>query len=771
MPSVSFDSQDFEYTWWNGEKLSGTKDCPMALDVETERIPPYRPLKEGEDVNEVPACPLTIPKLSIGMAFDGKKLVLIHPSDMTKFVAKHNSTAWVGHNIQFDWHVISRHCGKATTEDLYKLGDNNLLADSMILDMLLQLGTGKYRKFGAIARAGDKARMYPTTLGVLSEEWKCGELDKTDPYRLRFGELIGLSKQQIDEHPEAANFFAYALKDVIATWRIYKLQRQKALEVMKRAGWNPNLKLGAKYEIRPDAVEKYGVLSEALQVKASIVLAELSRTPLRIDKVKREAAESDARRVYGECLDVMTATDPTLIKRYTSKKRLGEIKLTKQSKLPQINQKALVNILESEAKRLNVSIPKSKGKTKGTSTSAKCWCHLNDRSPFIKAWSELEKVAKLLEFLTALDAEKVYCRYNLLMLNGRTSGGAFKKNNILLVPSCNIQQMPREDHDHPERSVRELFISESGTKWYSCDYGYVELRTLAAFCRAAYGYSKLGDAIEDHYRNGGADPHQRTAAMIAGKTLEEFFRLPEDEQEKLRQSAKAVNFGFPGGLGLAKFVEYAMTSYGVRFTAKSAKDAKKAWLNLYPELKEHLGDRTDQATQWQTGRKLGLVWMAQKRLSDYLRIGNEERKKFSEHEVDGIWEHLEMLAYGTKDEAVIEAADKRELTNGIRNLLCYRACTLTGRVRNNVKYTDGANTVFSGLAADGAKLALWNLMRNGFKLLSFVHDAIDVAVDPKRAAAQTKTIKQIMTQSMESVIGNNVPVAAKGELGDCWSKG
>lgn len=45
---------------------------------------------------------------------------------------------------------------------------------------------------------------------------------------------------------------------------------------------------------------------------------------------------------------------------------------------------------------------------------------------------------------------------------------------------------------------------------------------------------------------------------------------------------------------------------------------------------------------------------------------------------------------------------------------------LTVRIRGKVGFTQSCNTAFSGLAADGAKLALWNLMqvRSSESLLS-----------------------------------------------------
>ena len=51
--------------------------------------------------------------------------------------------------------------------------------------------------------------------------------------------------------------------------------------------------------------------------------------------------------------------------------------------------------------------------------------------------------------------------------------------------------------------------------------------------------------------------------------------------------------------------------------------------------------------------------------------------------------------------------------------------TLTGRKRGNTTFCAEKNTPFQGLAADGAKLAMYNLDKAGFKLAGFVHDDPD----------------------------------------------
>lgn len=1058
-----------EWSWWNGEILKSAIDRPIAFDTETELI---RTLK-GKATD-----PRHVPTPSLAMAYDGERLVAIHPTKLGRFFQTHRSSRFCGHNLAFDFWVVYNTVDRAAKEILWQIGDKNGYSDTMILDMLLQLGKGKYRKGGNNDTTDSK--LYPTDLGTLAEEYECGLLlDKRSEYRLRFGEWIGLTEREIDSYPDSERFLSYALADAIATFRVYQKQRKEAVDLMVKCGWKNDRRL-KQYEIRPDALDKFGPLSEYIQVKASIVLAELSRTPIRIDQQKRAEEERKTRERYQTAIDYLTTQAPDLIKRTKPKyKKIdgvrtlikeAQIKYTAKAGVPQMDNKRLAEELLRIAKEKEFEVPLSKGKKKGMSLSAKDWEPLSSDSLFVKHWITIEKEAKLLEFLTAINAKEVYSRYNLLMRTGRTSAGAYKTKNELLLPSINIQQIPRGEN------VRNLFLPPDGYKWFSCDYGYLELRSLAAVCKALFGWSKLGEAVIEHTKNGGVDPHQRTAAVILGINIEEFLMLPKIEQKEHRQKAKACfhedteiltpngwikikdvtldtevaqywpgtgviqwtkpyatiiqenkelirvrnssvdirvtpdhrmvgfnafnqprvvypeqmnklrgiwnageikegkrignlkeeivrqivciqadgsitksgnyirfgftkkrkierfrllfpnakesissqgtttfiiewkalyeilldknkrfnvknllklpiawrnvfldelqywdghsrnrekrfayssickdnidaiqaiatitgrkssvisyseatekrktcytlsikkrdytrgnnftiekiegrhkvycvsvpsgyiivrdkdksvitgncNFGYPGGLGSKKFTQYAKVSYGVNLTEKEAKEAKKKWLQLYPEIKLYLGDKTQQSLQWRSGRKMQtLSWLQRKRLSDFIRGEEKDREKYSYSELESIWSILGAVAYATKDDTIIEAVEKRKVTSLIRSLITYRSCTLTGRVRDKVKYTDGCNTPFQGLAADGAKVAMWNLMRKGFKLLSFIHDAFDTAVSKQQAHAQCKQIEKIMNASMEEVFGQDIPVACEGNIGDYWEK-
>jgi len=82
-----------------------------------------------------------------------------------------------------------------------------------------------------------------------------------------------------------------------------------------------------------------------------------------------------------------------------------------------------------------------------------------------------------------------------------------------------------------------------------------------------------------------------------------------------------------------------------------------------------------------------------------------------------------------------------------------KVITSTGRLRANASFCARHNTLFQGLAADGAKLALWKLWRAGFRLVNFLHDEVIVEV-PQDAnlKAQAEEISLLMIEGMREVV-------------------
>jgi hypothetical protein len=728
------------------------------------------------------------------MATDADGLYLLHPSKFSEFIRRHKQTHWVFHNAQFDWWCLHKHADSdVTREFLWQLAEGGFLHDTMIFDMLLQLATGRLRRIGS----GGEQKLYPTNLGVLTEEWGCGELDKTDPYRLRFGEFLGLTEQEIDAHPEAEQFFRYALKDVLACHAVYPKQRVRGLELMKRAGWSPTPK--ARYEIRPDAVEKFGVLSESIQVKASLVLSELSRTPIRIDLEKRRTMEEAARVRHSQYLEVLVKREPELIrmtkakyktvtegkgKNKTKHKELvkpAEVVFTAKSGVPSFNNGVLTAVLYGEASELGVDVPISKGKEKRISLSTKQWKHLADRSTFIKAWCSLEEEGKRIEDLCKINAPRVWSKYDLLKVTGRTGSGQYAEGRTgrQVIPSLNIQNVKRDNAKTPDENMRPLFLAPEGCLWGAVDYGYIEFRAMAAVAKALYGHSKMAEVTIGHTLYGQPDPHIVTAASVDGLPVEEFLKQDKDTVKKKRQDAKIANFGLLGGMGAATYVEYAKV-LGTNLTLKESREIKRVFKDRYPEMNEYLKGSAYEGLMWETDTKTGPKLNDQQayRLSKFLKTTDgldpdapgDEDGELTWNEKVLFWSVLEWTARKKGDAQTQEDVRNRKVTQRVRRLTYYRSCTLTGRIRNYCTYTEERNHRFQAISADGAKLAMFKLMRRGYKLLAFIHDEICVSLPTGKAREQLKEVERIMVSEMEYVLGQGVPVAVAGELANCWSK-
>jgi DNA polymerase I-like protein with 3'-5' exonuclease and polymerase domains len=100
--------------------------------------------------------------------------------------------------------------------------------------------------------------------------------------------------------------------------------------------------------------------------------------------------------------------------------------------------------------------------------------------------------------------------------------------------------------------------------------------------------SRLADTL-----NAGQDPHLVLAAAILGWSYDrakaaksgDGGHVDAAEIKRARQMAKAGNFGFPGGMGAAAFVEYAAAGYGVHLRPVDVAVLKDRWFGRYPEFR------------------------------------------------------------------------------------------------------------------------------------------------------------------------------------------
>ena len=95
--------------------------------------------------------------------------------------------------------------------------------------------------------------------------------------------------------------------------------------------------------------------------------------------------------------------------------------------------------------------------------------------------------------------------------------------------------------------------------------------------------------------------------------------------------------------------------------------------------------------------------------------------------------------------------------------------TLTGRKRGNTKFCAEKNTPFQGLAADGAKLSLYELDKKGFKIVGFVHDEIITEVDKEDAEELLVIQEKIMIDNMKKVVPD-IKIGVESQISNVYTK-
>lgn len=81
--------------------------------------------------------------------------------------------------------------------------------------------------------------------------------------------------------------------------------------------------------------------------------------------------------------------------------------------------------------------------------------------------------------------------------------------------------------------------------------------------------------------------------------------------------------------------------------------------------------------------------------------------------------------------------------------------TLSGRLRAGASYSARHNTIFQGLAADGAKLTLWRLWRDGYRIVNFIHDEVLVEIPAgshRERMCHAQKIREHMIAGMQEVV-------------------
>lgn len=554
--------------------------------------------------------------------------------------------------------------------------------------------------------------------------------------------------------------------------------------------WETHPSLAA--QLLPDAERRFGPFSETLQVKAAVALDSLGTRGVLVDVPALQRLQRQCLTSYGTIVDGLLA-EPSYAAVFGTdlaalRSQLGDTSLDVRALLalcvkPRMRiaelRALLLRVVDEIRTNHSVEVMLPQTSVGELAVTLTAWQSQAPRHRFVELWLALFRCAKQINWLTQLEARvnaRTGCVHPLwtpLKRNGRSGCGA-----------PNLQATPRAP------GCRELFCARPGHVFLCIDYSYIELCTLAAVCERRYGQSALADAIRR-----GVDPHSYTAAAFEHMSVEQFeaARRTDPRLDAVRQKAKAINFGIPGGEGADTLRDYVAAGYGITMTAdEAAAYRERVVTEIYPELQLYLADdalplladglgcTVDEVwRQFNLGRKTDMHKFARTLLGiRHVIQGRSFRTDgypFKRSFVARVWQGLAALNRREHLQSLIaryEGGDEL-----YAHLFGAHVATLTGRVRGGVSYTRARNTPFSGLAADGAKLALWDLVHSNYRVVAFVHDELLVELPLERAPASpyantllhARTIERILIDAMATVCPD-IPIKCEFALSRRWSK-
>ena len=600
--------------------------------------------------------------------------------------------SYVAHNHPFDLGVLINHCPDILPV-VIDLMEKGRLRDTQIREKLIAIADDN---FNFDNRINKKPGGF--SLAYLAELYFSENLyeDKKDPnsWRLRFSELDGVN---IKDWPEAAK--KYAMDDAYWCRKIYLQQpHERSLPegiLVDDTGTVTNeidqtaaalaLHLMACHGVYtdPEAVSMFErqVLGLAVQADAAAEMAGF----LRINK---------CRTCDGTGVPEISKSG---LKCYECAGERGY--LPKRCKVPR-------NKTGIHKARLQTLVTKSYGGDPPLTEPSKKFPlgQVKTDSDTLKGSGN----AYLQKYAEGIEYKKLLTTY-LPILQSGTDKPITSSPNVLVRSGRTSWRNPNFQNPPRKGGFRECFVPRPGNVFSSIDYSSLELCTLAQVNLYFFNYSKMAEALRED-----KDLHLAFGAQLLNISYEEAMerrKAGDPEIKKARQDAKAGNFGFPGGLGIPAFVEYA-SSMGIPMTFNRAQDLKDQWMETWPEMIHYFDMIAHASDTSDTGR------------FTVKQIGSD-------------------------------------------------------RLRGGCSYTSGANTYFQGLAADGAKSAMWSLTKAmysdqssplyGVRCWAFIHDEFLFEGPEETCHLWAPAASDIMVKEMQKYTPN-VPIKAEPALMRRWYK-
>jgi DNA polymerase I len=594
-------------------------------------------------------------------AFDDGKGILGKPKGVALFrrCLQDEDIEIVGQNIPFDFRVIMRQ-DPSIEPLIWKAYDEGRIYDTLTAARLDDIARGHY--------LGSRKGAY--TLAAISDRYLGEHLEKDDTFRLRYGEVEGYEPEEWIDLLISRLPHPISEADIATTRKVgeeaisYPIQdADSTLRVRRQIGEPPDLRRQVAHDWWMDLMSNHGFPTD----------------PKRVENLMRETIEEAANLIKGP---------KGLLER-------GFIHFDKDG----IHRR--VKLVQEYA----VSVGVVKKTPKGAVSIDAEACE-DSGDPLLKNYARLGQLLDIIsKDLEYLKLPIVRARYGLAESGRSTCWGP------------NLQNLK------VNAGIRECFVPPPGFFLAGADYEGLELCTVAQACLKLLGKSKLADML-----NAGIDVHSWLAAKILRISYEDALKRKKLKSKDLefyyaRQSAKAANFGFPGGLGGPGMQSYAKSNYGVSITLERAFELRELWLTSFPEFYAYF---------------------------DMIKSLPHEFRRMP---------------------------DKR--TGDMRDVAIYTVEQLfSGRIRSGCLFTEAANTIFQGLGGDATKAAGYEVTKacrigtgalQGGHPLVYVHDEFLTKVRESSAHEAAYEMADIMVKAA-SVFLPDVPPKAAPYLCRRWSK-
>lgn len=331
--------------------------------------------------------------------------------------------------------------------------------------------------------------------------------------------------------------------------------------------------------------------------------------------------------------------------------------------------------------------------------------------------------------------------YNVLVNSGRTSAYGRHDDIANEQSGCNIQNLPT---GRRVAGTRECFVPRKGQMFSSVDYNTLELRSLAQVCYWLFGKSRMLEVL-----NTGRDLHLAMAA--------DMLHISYEDAEHAYKS-RPVSEAAYGHLRTA-----ILETFKVDIAHGEAYRDRVMW------SKKALDRNRDCAKVANFGLPGGLgadslVFFA--RSTYNVTLTREQAValitawKISWPEMKLYFSYINSRVGHQK-----ELAKVRQFWSG--------------RIRGNMGYCDACNTLFQGLAADGAKLAMFRILYEmycvpssplyGSRMVAFIHDEFLCEHPDEKADVAARRVAELAVEEMRKVLPD-VTVTAEPALMKRWYK-